>query len=420
MRLSASKKLKSMNLVFQQTGLISPKYEVPSSQRKPYKSESNSRKNLISQITSPKNQLKPIQTVKELKVSKSTRPSPSKLSSKKPLFSLLSPPNELVSSKIQLPEMLKVRKIKKRRTQSTTYNPVSFQVPSMQNIVNRCIYKTRTGFSQGRPKKENQDSYIIHQDLQGIAGCYLFAVCDGHGVYGHKVSRLLKNKLVDCLELLMDHYKNSANPLGNAYTEAINKCDNMLDTNDIDATFSGSTIVSVVIQGNFLTCANIGDSRAVVGKKLNTWFHEDLSRDHKPELPDESIRILNCGGRIMPYFTQEGIPAGPNRVWLQDEYIPGLAMSRSFGDSVAASVGVTNVPEFYSKILKKDDKFVIVASDGLWEFVSSQEAVEIVGRSIDTGTSQASCERLVKEAVKRWKARDGGIDDITVLVIFIN
>ena len=414
-------------MILQQTDLTSPKYPKLShasvSQRKIYNSENYTQKSIISQITSPTNrQLKLIQTVKDLhaKGSRSTRPSPAKLpTSQKPLL-LLSPSNEITSSKVKLPEILTSVKIHKRRTQSTTYEPASLQVPSSQNVVNRCLYKTRVGATAGRNKKENQDSFIIHQNLQGINGCYLFAVCDGHGVNGHHVSRYLKRNLVDVFEGLLEENRNTENPIAYAYSAAIRKCEDSFEQNSIDVAFSGSTIVSVIIQGNFLTCANIGDSRAVIGRKLSTWMFEDISRDHKPELPDESMRILNNGGRIMPYFTQNGTPAGPNRVWLQEEFIPGLAMSRSVGDSVATSVGVTNEPEFYSKILKKDDKFIILASDGLWEFTSSKEAVEIVGNALDAGFSQTSCERLVKEAVKRWKSKDGGIDDITVLVIFIN
>jgi serine/threonine protein phosphatase PrpC len=58
--------------------------------------------------------------------------------------------------------------------------------------------------------------------------------------------------------------------------------------------------------------------------------------------------------------------------------MPGLAMSRSLGDQVAHSVGVSSVPEIMEYYMTVDDKFVVIATDGVWEFLSSQEVAEIV------------------------------------------
>ena len=58
-------------------------------------------------------------------------------------------------------------------------------------------------------------------------------------------------------------------------------------------------------------------------------------------------------------------------MWLKNEDIPGLAMTRSFGDGVAAKVGVTAIPELDMIELTKDDKFIVLASDGVWEFLDN-------------------------------------------------
>ena len=63
---------------------------------------------------------------------------------------------------------------------------------------------------------------------------------------------------------------------------------------------------------------------------------------------------------------------GPERVWLKHEDIPGLAMSRSFGDQVAARVGVNAVPEVSEYHMSPADKVIILASDGVWEFLENQ------------------------------------------------
>lgn len=76
-----------------------------------------------------------------------------------------------------------------------------------------------------------------------------------------------------------------------------------------------------------------------------------------------------------PYSDDKGDPIGPHRVWLKTQDYPGLAMSRSFGDEVAASVGVIAHPEIMEWKLTEYDKFVILASDGLWEFIESSEVI---------------------------------------------
>lgn len=59
------------------------------------------------------------------------------------------------------------------------------------------------------------------------------------------------------------------------------------------------------------------------------------------------------------------------RVWLKHEDIPGLAMSRSFGDSMACRVGVNAIPEIHTYELNPEDKIIILASDGVWEFLDN-------------------------------------------------
>lgn len=76
----------------------------------------------------------------------------------------------------------------------------------------------------------------------------------------------------------------------------------------------------------------------------NKFIAQAISRDQKPCQADEAARIVKYGGRIDSFKDPDGKPIGPLRVWLKNEDIPGLAMTRSFGDKVAASVGVTAEP----------------------------------------------------------------------------
>ena len=94
-------------------------------------------------------------------------------------------------------------------------------------------------------------------------------------------------------------------------------------------------------------------------------------------------------------------------------------MTRSIGDLASKGNGIISEPEITSRVLRHEDKFVILATDGVWEFVSSQEAVDIVKEVWAQGKSEACCEKLLVEAQRRWED-EGVVDDITVLVAFIN
>ena len=71
---------------------------------------------------------------------------------------------------------------------------------------------------------------------------------------------------------------------------------------------------------------------------------------------------------------------GPKRVWLKTKQVPGLAMTRSIGDMAATSVGVTAEPEV--KVfpnLSPNDKFIVIASDGIFDRLSNEEIMETIG-----------------------------------------
>ena len=143
----------------------------------------------------------------------------------------------------------------------------------------------------------------------------------------------------------------------------------------------------------------------------------ELSRDHKPTEKDEAKRIYENDGRIQP-FTEEGEFVGPQRVWLKEEEVPGLAMTRSFGDRVAATVGVISEPEIKEFEFNENDKFMIIASDGIWEFISSQECANIVGEFYEKNDLKGCAECLYLESKKRWLKEEEVIDDITMILVF--
>jgi serine/threonine protein phosphatase PrpC len=201
--------------------------------------------------------------------------------------------------------------------------------------------------------------------------------------------------------------------------QAILEMDLRLTYSSIEVAFSGTTCVTVLVRGRQLWCANVGDSRAVIAQRHHgTWEALDLSKDHKPENPGEQQRIVMAGGRVEPYKDLNGKPLGPYRVWMKNENIPGLAMSRSLGDRVAHSVGVISSADVLHHYIGPNDLFMILASDGLWEFLSSLEAVLIARQGYLNNDCQGCCDSLMSEALLRWRSNDEVIDDITIIVVF--
>ncbi len=95
-------------------------------------------------------------------------------------------------------------------------------------------------------------------------------------------------------------------------------------------------------------------------------------------------------------------------------------MTRSFGDTVAARVGVNAVPECDVIELSKDDKFIVLASDGIWEFMKNIEVAKIIYPFYQKKNAEGAAESLVREAFKKWRKEEEVIDDITCIVIFLD
>ena len=284
---------------------------------------------------------------------------------------------------------------------------------------------THVGFDGEEPKENNQDNYFIFKNFAENKDYIYFSVCDGHGVEGHFVSEFIK----EVLPYYMSENLKNRDILSDSNKELIHQIitdtfiivNNMLVSNEeINSLFSGSTCVSVIYTPQRLIVPNIGDSRAVLGRfDKNTGKYKaiELSRDHKPTEKDEAKRIYENNGRIQP-FTEDGEFVGPQRVWIKEEEVPGLAMTRSFGDRVAATVGVMSEPEIKEFDFDENDKYMIIASDGIWEFISSQECIDIIQKYYENNDLKGCCEYLYQESSKRWLKEEEVIDDTTLILVF--
>merc|ERR1719240_950762 len=186
------------------------------------------------------------------------------------------------------------------------------------------------------------------------------------------------------------------------------------------------TICYVPTGSDSMLVANVGDSRAVlcqIDSQNALTSAVDLTVDHKPNLPEERERIEKAGGQVVfdGFFNY--------RVYSSDGH-GGLNMSRALGDTTSHEAGVTEVPE--SKMVPIDvhrvdlrpnagsDICVIIATDGVWEFISSQEAAELVGSYGRAGV-RAAADALAKRSYDLWMEDSEGevSDDITCILFWV-
>ena len=133
----------------------------------------------------------------------------------------------------------------------------------------------------------------------------------------------------------------------------------------------------------------------------------------------EADRIKQSGGRIRPMVDEDGCFVGPLRVYMKDKDLLWLAMTRSFGDYFASIAGTIATPEIKEHMLIPEDKFMILASDGLFEFMSSEEVGNIIKGYYDKNDIVGCCEYLYKESYRKWiSEEEDTVDDITIILVF--
>lgn len=267
-----------------------------------------------------------------------------------------------------------------------------------------------------KPESPNQDDFFVMR----VDDWAIYGVFDGHGPSGHDISAFV-HKTLPFLVIGDPAFETDLKTaLKRAFlrvNELVGTISNQHDT-DLDCSLSGTTGTLVVHRDNCLTVAHVGDSRGVLAKRdsgAKKFKAKDLTQDHKPTLTHERKRIEAHGGEVKRLDGDV-----PHRVFVKHRMYPGLAMSRAIGDVLAASVGVTAVPEISTIQLQPEDQFFVIATDGVWEFISSQEAIDLLGKKSSSKVNE-SAELLAYEAWRRWVAEEENVvDDVTCVVVWLN
>lgn len=312
--------------------------------------------------------------------------------------------------------------------------------------------------------KINQDVGTVCFPFGGRDDQALLCVLDGHGSDGELVSACAMDALIEHLEQNVELNDAPARALADSFEAAQAALLRGMDAGTMattgDPLNSGATALVVMLRGHReLWIAYAGDCRAVVGVAVHdeagrlephTVVALDLNDEHKPDHEGELQRITAKGGHVRPAYKDDDGFHRPARLYAGPTARgPGLALSRSIGDVLAQSCGLTHAaqvehvvmaaarddapPETLPRLVgdrtemrletRADDDclFLIMGSDGLWELMSSQQAADEVLRLFRQGKSASeACERLISIATAAWKVEEGDYrDDITCIVLYL-
>lgn len=257
-----------------------------------------------------------------------------------------------------------------------------------------------------RPTME--DDHTVNQNITQMPGSSFFAVYDGHA--GGTVSKLAGKSMLPSIVSAWEAKGRSTDPTDIArsmYAGIISFDDNIRATNRNLRSLSdhsGSTMISTIVTENEIIFANVGDSRAVLGRGGQVVF---ATKDHKPEDRTESSRVLAAGGFIMG-----GRVCG------------NLAVSRALGDFVYKDRPDLK-PEQQKisaaadlQVIERDstDQVLIVGCDGIWDVISNEQAMNFVCKCAKAGVAPKEiAEKMLDLCLKR-----GSSDNMSVIVILFD
>jgi len=253
---------------------------------------------------------------------------------------------------------------------------------------------------------------VLHDAMLGMDG-FLFKSGEGHGPANYLPPAAAAAQR---LKPQPEHQavRNAFNFVGSTAIIVLLEFRSTMDSSEPHTGALAASALSPVSGAPWrISVANCGDSRALLcrgGRCL------ELSEDHKPECPIEEKRIQKAGGhvaRIGPCHRVDG--------W-------GLNLSRAFGDFhyksradlPAAEQKVIAVPELRSMELTKDDEFLVLACDGVFELLTSENVVDVVRQALQKGLPvETVVEKLLDQCVSPSlvKTRGKGGDNCSAIIV---
>lgn len=250
-------------------------------------------------------------------------------------------------------------------------------------------------------------------------GWEVVCVMDGHGLVGQwPATRACRSipfflKGASCSTMLRQGAVEAA--LIHAFSKAQNDLVMTARLQKVDLQANGCTALCALwnAEQRSLWVATAGDSRAAMLAPGRGCIAE--TRDHKPTDKAERKRVEEAGGEVIENMRDGYLES---RVYVGGKNYPGIAMTRSLGDLVVKGSGVIAEPEVVHWEVA-EGALLLAASDGVWEFMSSDEAAAMVLSALERRRShKEACQQLVEVCRGRWAEEEGiYCDDISVVLV---
>jgi len=281
--------------------------------------------------------------------------------------------------------------------------------------------------------KVNQDKYIVQTDV-GAKMDMILGVFDGRGPEGDMCAGFVRKHMVNELKAQATT-GTYANDFSKAYTETFRMINRYLhEEDDIDDSYSGTTAVCATFFGSDMYVANIGNSRAVIAERRGkNIVASQLSFDQTPHRRDERERVKAAGAMIMTTAMAEGkekydsgwVDTMKEDAPIKDQPLvfesgdtrPGCNYTRSIGDRASKRLGVIAEAEMLKKHLKESDQAIMIATDGVWQYLSNQVVCDTVFQYSDPVDAARA---IIGQAYSLWMQFQDSCDDITLIVAYID
>lgn len=283
---------------------------------------------------------------------------------------------------------------------------------------------TLTGFNPNH-FKENQDyskvhSFALPSNRANPETVWTFLMADGHGTNGGLASKTAGDRLLHHLESgFREVGPSSASNLPEDVVRDIicacfEKTQEELKLDPADRfRSSGTTMVLVLFYREVFYFCNVGDSKVVfcsTGAHRLQLVCRYESKLHKPNDPEELKRIEAAGGQVWVLVDENSQKhVAPPRVWNRARTEPGLATSRSLGDTYGHTIGLSCrpgkiriYPDITTKKLATNDKYLVLASDGVWDVMNTKDVMEKCNSFLPREAASEAAKRIVRDSAAVW------------------
>lgn len=194
--------------------------------------------------------------------------------------------------------------------------------------------------------------------------------------------------------------------------------------------YATCTSVTAILAGGYLAIAHLGDSRIILGLEEvdGSISGEQATEDHKPDHADERKRIESHGGSVEYLRNHQNKPfirgGDFTRRKALGEQPMQIQYSRAFGGKDLKMFGLSNEPSvkvIRPKRAQKPVRWIILASDGLWDVCDHHQAIKIVTEAHrdQMATGQTPSQALVKFALDAQKQANNNADNVTAVAVYL-